>query len=157
MWLALKKRSSWISSIPTGGELTEDGAHRRRRPVKIEIGLAHSGLVEGSSAVRTNNEIDSRSKPCLRSRWALASNIGKVPSLSERAACIALTPKNSPIKNRGQLLLFVRRGTQSCDEFIAAVSFLASPEHDARDDQTVRHFLDWRKRKCIYLVWSQVT
>jgi hypothetical protein len=31
--------------------------------------------------------------------------------------------------------LFVRRGTQSYDEFIAAVPLLASPEHDARDDQ----------------------
>jgi hypothetical protein len=32
---------------------------------------------------------------------------GKAPSLSERAACIALTPKNSTIKNRGQLLSFL--------------------------------------------------
>ena len=44
--------------------------------------------------------------------------------------------------------LFVRRGTQSYDESIAAVPLLASPEHDARDDQQVRHFLDWQKRKC---------
>jgi hypothetical protein len=68
---------------------------------------AQNGLVAGSSAVRSNNEIDSCSEPCLRSRWALAPSIGKVPSLSERAACIALTPKNSTIKNRGQLLSFL--------------------------------------------------
>jgi hypothetical protein len=50
---------------------------------------AHNGLVAGSSAVRTNNEINSCSEPCLRSRWALAPSIGEVPSSSERAACIA--------------------------------------------------------------------
>src|SRR6266436_6104745 len=50
---------------------------------------AYSGLVAGSSAVRTNNEINSCSEPCLRSRWALAPSIGEVPSSSERAACIA--------------------------------------------------------------------
>jgi hypothetical protein len=31
---------------------------------------------------------------------------------------------------------------------MAAVPLLASPEHDAQDDQHVGHFLDWRKRKC---------
>jgi hypothetical protein len=60
-------------------------------------------------------------------------------------------------KPRAASLLFVRRGTQSYDEFIGAVPLSASPQHDVRDDQHVRHFLDWRKRKCMYLVWSQVT
>ena len=119
---------------------------------------AYSGLVAGSSAVRTNNEINSCSEPCLRSRWALAPSIGEVPSSSERAACIA--PNAEKFDNQkpwAASFLFVRRGTQSYDEFIAAVPLLASPEHDGRDDQHVRHFLDWRKRKCVYLVGSQVT
>ncbi len=78
---------------------------------------------------------------------------GKVPSSSERAACNAPNAeKFDNQKPRAASLLFVRRGTQSYDEFIAAVPLLASPEHDARDDQHVRHFLDWRKRKCMYLV-----
>lgn len=48
----------------------------------------------------------------------------EVPSSSERAACITPKPKISTIKSRGQLLsFFVRRGTQSHDEFIAAVPF----------------------------------
>jgi hypothetical protein len=150
MWLALKKRSSWISSIPTGGELTEDGAHRRRRPVKIGIGLAHSGLVEGSSAVRTNNEINSYSEPCSRPRWTLAPKYrGSAFIVRERAACIGPNAeKFDNEKPRAASFLFVRRGTQSYDGFIAAVPLLASPEHDARDDQHVRDFLDWRKSKC---------
>jgi hypothetical protein len=53
--------------------------------------------------------------------------------------------------------LFVRRGTQSHDEFIAAVPLSASPKHDVRDDHHVRHFLDWRKRKYVYPVGSQAT
>ena len=47
---------------------------------------AHNGLVAGSSAVRTNNEIDSRSKRCLRTPWALASNIGG-SAFMVRAGC----------------------------------------------------------------------
>src|SRR3982074_597029 len=77
---------------------------------------------------------------------------------THRAACIA--PNAEKFDNQkpwAASFLFVRRGTQSYDEFIAAVPLLAWPEHDARDDQHVRHFLDWRKRKCVYLVGSQVT
>jgi len=58
------------------------------------------------------------------------------------------TEKLDNQKPRAASFLFVRGGTQSYDEFIAAVPLLASPEHDARDDQHVRHFLDWRKRNC---------
>jgi hypothetical protein len=61
---------------------------------------------------------------------------GKVPSSSERAACNA--PNAEKFDNQkpwAASFLFVRRGTQSYDEFIAAVPLLASPEHDARDDQ----------------------
>jgi prophage regulatory protein len=58
-------------------------------------------------------------------------------------------------KPRPASFLFIRRGTQSYDEFTTAVSTSASPEHDARDGQHVRHFLDWRKRKCAYLIGSQ--
>src|SRR5712671_7499828 len=79
-------------------------------------------------------------------------------SSSERAAGIA--PNAEKFDNQkpwAASFLFVRRGPQTYDEFIAAVRLLASPEHDARDDQHVRHFLDWRKRKCVYLVGSQVT
>ena len=76
----------------------------------------------GSSAVRTNNEINSCSEPCLRSRWALAPSIGEVPSSSERAACIAPNAeKFDNQKPRAASFLFVRRGTQSYDEFVAAV------------------------------------
>src|SRR5216683_4016838 len=67
---------------------------------------AYSGLVAGSSAVRTNNEINSCSEPCLGSRWALAPSIGEVPSSSERAACIAPNAEKLD-KNRGQLLSFL--------------------------------------------------
>jgi hypothetical protein len=43
----------------------------------------------------------------LRSRWALASSIGK-SAFMVRAGCVSpLTPKNSTIKNRGQLLSFL--------------------------------------------------
>ena len=67
---------------------------------------AYSGLVAGTSSVRTNNEINS-SERCLRSRWTLALTIGEVPSPSERAACIAPNAKKkSTIENRGQLLSF---------------------------------------------------
>jgi hypothetical protein len=52
----------------------------------------------------------------LRSRWALAPSIGKAPSLSERAACIApYAEKFDNQKPRAASLLFVRRGTQSYD------------------------------------------
>ena len=83
---------------------------------------AHSGLVAGSSAVRTNSEIDSWSESCLQSRWTLAPSIGEVPSSSERAACIA--PNAEKFDNQkpwAASFLFVRRGTQAYDEFIAAV------------------------------------
>jgi hypothetical protein len=36
----------------------------------------------------------------------IAPSIGEVPSSSERAAYIALTPRTSTIENRGQLLSF---------------------------------------------------
>ena len=129
------------------------GTKRVRKLSKINeadrYSAAHNGLVEGSSAVRTNNEINSYSEPCSRPRWTLAPSIGEVPSSSERAACIAPNAeKFDNQKPRAASFLFVRRGTQSYDEFIAAVPLLASPEHDARDDQHVRYFLDWRKRKC---------
>jgi hypothetical protein len=66
----------------------------------------------------------------------------------ERAAFIAPNAeKFDNQKPRAASLLFVRRGTQSYDEFIATVPRSASPEHDVRDDQHVRYFLDWRKRK----------
>jgi hypothetical protein len=52
----------------------------------ILILAAYSGLVAGSSAVRTSNEIDSCSEPCLRSRWALASSIGE-SAFMVRAGC----------------------------------------------------------------------
>jgi hypothetical protein len=82
---------------------------------------AYSGLVAGTSSVRTNNEINS-SEPCLRSRWTLAPSIGEVPSSSERAACIAPNAKKiDNRKPRAASFLFVRRGTQSYDEFMAAV------------------------------------
>src|SRR6267143_6900068 len=68
---------------------------------------AYSGLVAGSSAVRTKNEINSCSEPCLRSRWALAPSIGEVPSSSERAACIAPNAEKFDNQNRGQLLSFL--------------------------------------------------
>jgi hypothetical protein len=119
---------------------------------------AYSGLVAGSSAVEpTTKSIAVQSPVC--GRGGLSPQVsGKVPSSSERAACNAPNAeKFDNQKPRAASLLFVRRGTQSYDEFIAAVPLLASPEHDARDDQHVRHFLDWRKRKCMYLVWSQVT
>jgi len=73
---------------------------------------------------------------------------GKVPSWSERAACIAPNAeKFDNQKPRAASLLFVRHGTQSYDEIIATVPRSASPEHDVRDDQHVRYFLDWRKRQ----------
>jgi hypothetical protein len=74
---------------------------------------------------------------------------GKCLHRQRGAACIAPNAeKFDNQKPRAASFLFVRRGTQSYDEFIAAVPLLASPEHDARDDQHVQHFLDWRKRKC---------
>jgi hypothetical protein len=74
---------------------------------------------------------------------------GKCLHRQRGAACIAPNAeKFDNQKPRAASFLFVRRGTQSYDEFIAAVPLLASPEHDALDDQYVRHFLDWRKRKC---------
>ena len=91
-------------------------------------------------------------------RGGLSPQYRRSAFMSERAACIAPNAeKFDNQKPRAASLLFVRRGTQSYDEFIAAVPLSASPEHDVRDDQHVRHFLDWRKRKCMYLVWSQVT
>lgn len=74
---------------------------------------AHNGLVARSSAARTNNEISCCSEPCVRSRWTLVPSNGEVPSSSER-------PRASP-KPRGASFLSVRRGTQSYDEFIAAI------------------------------------
>jgi hypothetical protein len=68
---------------------------------------AYSGLVAGSSAVRTNNEINSCSEACLRSQWALTPSIGEVPSSSERAACIAPNAEKFDNQNRGQLLSFL--------------------------------------------------
>ena len=68
---------------------------------------AHNGLAAGSSAVRTNNEINSWSEPCLRSRWTLAPTIGEVPSSPERAACIAPNAEKFDNQNRGQLLSFL--------------------------------------------------
>ena len=83
---------------------------------------AYSGLVAGSSAVRTNNEINSCSEPCLRSRWTLAPTIGEVPSSPERAACIAPNAeKFDNQKPRAASFLFMRRGTQSYDEFTTTV------------------------------------
>ena len=62
------------------------------------------------------------SERCLRSRWTLAPSIGEVPSSSERAACIARNAeKFDNQKPRVASFLFVRRGTQSYDEFIAGV------------------------------------
>jgi len=75
---------------------------------------------------RTNNELNSWPEPCLRSRWALAPSVGKALSLSERAACIApYAEKFDNQKPQAASLLFVRRGTQSYDEFIAAVPLSA--------------------------------
>jgi hypothetical protein len=78
--------------------------------------------------------------------------------LAKRGGGLRASPPNAEKfdnqKTRAASFLFVRRGTQSYDEFIAAVPLSASPEHDARDDQHVRHFLDWRKRKCVCLVGS---
>ena len=98
----------------------------KRKGSKINEGnrysAAHSGLVTGSSAVRTNNEINSWSEPCLRSRWTLAPTIGEVPSSPERAACIAPNAeKFDNQKPRAASFLFMRRGTQSYDEFTTAV------------------------------------
>jgi hypothetical protein len=119
---------------------------------------AYSGLVTGSSAVRTNNEINSCSEPSLRSRWALAPSIGEVPSSSERAACIAPNAeKFDNQKPRAASFLFVRRSTQSYDEFIAAVYYSPRLSMMLGMINTSDIFLDWRKRKCVYLVWSQVT
>jgi hypothetical protein len=88
----------------------------------VRCTAAHNGLVAGSSAVRTNNEINTWSEPCLRSRWTLAPSIGEVPSSSERAACIAPNAeKFDNQKPRAASFLFVRRGTQSYDEFMAGV------------------------------------
>ena len=63
--------------------------------------------------------------PSESTYWVLASasiNVGEVPSSSERAACIAPNAeKFDNQKPRAASFLFVRRGTQSYDEFIAAV------------------------------------
>ena len=84
---------------------------------------AHSGLVDGSSAVRTNNEINSYSEPCSRPRWTLAPKYrGSAFIVRERAACIGPNAeKFDNEKPRAASFLFVRRGTQSYDGFIAAV------------------------------------
>ena len=58
-----------------------------------------------------------RLRECHRT-WRLGGD----SSLSERAACIApYAEKFDNQKPRAASLLFVRRGTQSYDEFIAAV------------------------------------
>jgi hypothetical protein len=58
----------------------------------------------------------------LRSRWTLAPTIGEVPSSPERAACIAPNAeKFDNQKPRAASFLFMRRGTQSYDEFTTAV------------------------------------
>jgi hypothetical protein len=140
---------------------TEHGLNSRPLLARL-VDLASARVMSAFGGCRfecfpNQQRINSCSEPCLRSRWALASSIREVPSSSERAASIAPNAeKFDNQKPRAASFLFVRRGAQSYDEFIAAVSLLASPEHDAQDDQHVRHFLDWRKRKCVYLVWSQV-
>ena len=132
----------------------------QREQIKInEAGRyppAYSGLVVGTSSVRTNNEINS-SEPRLRSRWTLAPSIGEVPSSSERAACIAPNAKkNRQSKIAGSFFPFRSPWHPIVRWVYSRRSTSASPEHDARDDQHVRHFLDWRKRKCVYLVGSHV-
>jgi len=58
----------------------------------------------------------------LRCVTVLCGRIGEVPSSSERAACIARKAEKFDNQNsRAASFLFVRRGTQSYDEFIAAV------------------------------------
>jgi hypothetical protein len=100
----------------------ETDSERKRRKINKpdRYPAAHNGLVAGSSAVRTNNEINSWSD--LRSRWTLAPSIGEVPSSSERLCASPLTPKKSDNqKTQAASFLFVRCGTQSYDELIAAV------------------------------------
>jgi hypothetical protein len=99
--------------------------------------------------VRVLSEPTTKSIAIQSGRGGLSPQVSGVPSSSERAACIAPNAeKFDDQKPRAASFLFVRRATQSYDEFIAAVPLLALPEHDARDDQHVRYFLDWRKRKC---------
>jgi hypothetical protein len=68
---------------------------------------AYSGLVAGSSAVRTNNKINSCSEPVC-GRGGLSPQVsGKCLHRQSGLRASPLTPKNSTIKNRGQLLSFL--------------------------------------------------
>ena len=75
--------------------------------------------------------------------------------IHQPTACVGPNANNRQSKPRASFL-FVRRGTQSYDGFIAAVSTSASPEHDDQDNQHVGQFLDWRKLNCVCLVGLHV-
>jgi hypothetical protein len=88
-----------------------NATERKRTRSKIneadQYSAAHNGLVAWSNAVRTNNEIDSCSEPVC-GRGGLSPQVsGKVPSWSSGLRLSPLTPKNSTIKSRGQLLSFL--------------------------------------------------
>jgi hypothetical protein len=81
---------------------------------------AHNGLVASSSAVRTNNEINTGQSPVC-GRGVLSPQVsGKCLHGQSGLRASPLTPKIRQSKTAGSFL-FVRRGTQSYDEFIAAV------------------------------------
>jgi hypothetical protein len=82
---------------------------------------AHNGLVAGSSAVRTKNEINRWSEPCC-GRGGLWPQVS-AKCFHRQSGCVH-RPSAKKFDNqnpKAAYFLFVRRGTQSHDELIATV------------------------------------
>ena len=118
---------------------------------------AHNILVAGSSAVRTNNEINSSSEPVCGRGGLSPQGSGKCLHRQGGLRGSSLTPKKLDNKETaGSFFPFCSPWYPIVRWVYSRRSTSASPGHNAPDDQHVRHFVDWRKLNCVCLVGSHV-